>query len=313
MNNIFVNLKRFEVSRKLGGLCDFDCPQEWIASVLQQCVQKGLGNMENVELTFFLPEALLSTAVSSLAKEAAADRKNLHLGCQSVYREDIKVGGNFGAFTSNRPATAAKVVGSNWAIIGHSEERKDKVGIITTFLEDNGGCDCGGKPADTVSRLIGQECAAALDAGLKVLVCVGESEAKGADTSQQEHEENVKRTLKEQLSFSLPRQEVSFNEGNLVIAYEPIWAIGPGKTPPGREHIAFVSAYIKEAVKELRGFIPRVVYGGGLKEENAGMLASIESIDGGLVALTRFTGEIGFYPDDLAKIIDAYREGRGQK
>lgn len=49
-----------------------------------------------------------------------------------------------------------------------------------------------------------------------------------------------------------------------------------------------------------------VVYGGGLKQDNAAMLASIEEIDGGLIALTRFSGEIGFYPDEYLDIIRRY-------
>lgn len=49
-----------------------------------------------------------------------------------------------------------------------------------------------------------------------------------------------------------------------------------------------------------------LVYGGGLKQDNAEMLASIKDIDGGLIALTRFTGEIGFYPEEYLEIIDIY-------
>ena len=49
-----------------------------------------------------------------------------------------------------------------------------------------------------------------------------------------------------------------------------------------------------------------VVYGGGLKQDNAAMLASIDEIDGGLIALTRFSGEIGFYPDEYLDIIRRY-------
>ena len=49
-----------------------------------------------------------------------------------------------------------------------------------------------------------------------------------------------------------------------------------------------------------------VVYGGGLKVDNAEMLASIEEIDGGLIALTRFQGEIGFYPEEYVEIISTY-------
>ena len=51
-----------------------------------------------------------------------------------------------------------------------------------------------------------------------------------------------------------------------------------------------------------------VIYGGGLKQDNAAMLASIPEIDGGLIALTRFTGEIGFYPDEYLEIIRIYMQ-----
>ncbi|MGE5593230.1 MAG: triosephosphate isomerase, partial [Betaproteobacteria bacterium] len=54
------------------------------------------------------------------------------------------------------------------------------------------------------------------------------------------------------------------------------------------------------------GFDPVVVYGGGLKEENAGMISSIKTVGGGLVALTRFTGDIAFTPEGLAAIIAEY-------
>jgi len=91
-----------------------------------------------------------------------------------------------------------------------------------------------------------------------------------------------------------------------VIGYEPVWAIGPGKTPPGKEYISFVSSFIKEVIQDELGFDPVVVYGGGLKVENAGMLSSIETVGGGLVALTRFTGEIGFEVEGLKRIIEEY-------
>ena len=52
-----------------------------------------------------------------------------------------------------------------------------------------------------------------------------------------------------------------------------------------------------------------VVYGGGLKQANAAMLASIDEIDGGLIALTRFQGEIGYYPEEYLEIIQLYMEG----
>ena len=84
-------------------------------------------------------------------------------------------------------------------------------------------------------------------------------------------------------------------------AYEPIWSIGPGKTPAGRDYIQMIARFVKEKT----GGAP-VVYGGGLKTDNAAMLASIPEIDGGLIALTRFQGEIGYYPDEYLEIIKTY-------
>lgn len=87
----------------------------------------------------------------------------------------------------------------------------------------------------------------------------------------------------------------------VVIAYEPIWSIGPGKTPAGKEYITKIAKFVKEKTNGMD-----IVYGGGLKQDNAEMLASIDEIDGGLIALTRFQGEIGYYPEEYLEIIRLY-------
>ncbi|MHC1761743.1 MAG: triose-phosphate isomerase [Negativicutes bacterium] len=304
MKHIFVNLKRFDVSRRFGGLCAFDSPKEWIEGVIAETIGQGLGCMSAISLTFLLPESLLIPAVEKLARYPASDTANIHIGCQGVYRENVRPGGNFGAFTTNRPAAAARNLGCSWAMLGHSEERKDKLGIVAEFL-GNGpeSCRLDGEGTDAVGRIINNEALCAMESGLDVLVCVGETAEEKGSGSPEEQQENVRTVLKRQLKLCLNGVMEHLEDREVVVGYEPIWAIGPGKTPPGAEYIDFVSAYIKEVVYELYGFCPQVVYGGGLKEENARSICAIPSIDGGLVALTRFTGEIGFYPGDLKKII----------
>ena len=91
----------------------------------------------------------------------------------------------------------------------------------------------------------------------------------------------------------------------IIFAYEPVWAIGPGKVPPDREQIRERVSFIKECVPGIE-----VLYGGGLKKENAAMIAEIEELDGGLIALTRFTGDFGFYPDEYLEIVRNYMSVR---
>ncbi len=306
MLHIFVNLKRFEVSRKLGGVCGVESPKDWVEGIISECVSRNLGSTEGVELAFLLPETTIIPAVAKLGSFEPSQTRNIRIGCQSVYREDIRPGGNFGAFTSNRPAAAAKAAGCRWAMIGHSEERKDRLGIIGEFLSACPQCvPAPGVASDVVSRIINQEVLRALEAGLDVLVCVGESaeERGGGDLDHQQ--QRVKSVLKRQLELSLRDTKDFLGSRKVIIAYEPIWAIGPGKTPPKPDYIDFVAAYIKKVTAELFGFELPAVYGGGLKEENAAGICALDSIDGGLVALTRFTGEIGFYPEDLEKIMAA--------
>jgi triosephosphate isomerase len=231
------------------------------------------------------------------------------VGAQSVFREDIRPEGNFGAFTSNLPPTAAKNLGCTWSMIGHSEERRDKLDLLAAFepsMNDNPGIRLRSQQA--VDGILNQQVLRALEAGLDVLLCIGETADERGAGDFEEQKPRIESVLKRQLSLGLKDSRAKVLEREIVIGYEPIWAIGPGKTPPGQEYISYVSKHIKTVVREEFGFEPGVVYGGGLKEENAGMIAAIETIDGGLVALTRFTGQIGFYPEELKKIIEKYQQ-----
>lgn len=275
MKHIFLNLKRFDIPKADGGVNSIAPIREWgsyIVANTQEALKKYAG--EDVEFAMYFPEAHLIPAA-----EALCENSPVRVGCQSVYREDTAVGGNFGAFTTNRTANAAKAIGCTTTIIGHCEERKDKAGILA---------EAGVTDTKAVNRLLNKEIRQAIQAGLSVLYCIGESS---------EEQPRWQEVLKQQLETGLEGVDTS----KVAIAYEPIWAIGPGKTPPDAEYITRIGAYIKEVTGGLD-----VVYGGGLKVDNAEMLASIPVIDGGLIALTRFQGEIGFYPDEYLEIIRTY-------
>lgn len=307
MKEIFVNLKRFDVPKGKGGICTSENPKQWIEWVIEESVKYGIGGLDNIEVTYLLPESLIISAYEKLASYSGSGTAAINIGCQGVFREDITEGGNFGAFTTNRPAAAAKNIGCSWTILGHSEERKDKLGIIAKFEPAcHTDAEIRKNAAAAVDIMINEEVLCALNSGIKVLLCIGETAEERGAGGFEEQKPRIEAVLRSQLIQGLKGTESKEPSGNIVIGYEPVWAIGPGKTPPGSEYISFVSSFIKTAVMREFGFDPVVVYGGGLKEENAGMISKIGTIGGGLVALTKFTGEIGFYPEDLKKIIDKY-------
>ncbi|MGN0986009.1 MAG: triose-phosphate isomerase [Candidatus Enterenecus sp.] len=275
MKHIFLNLKRFDVPVEYGGVNRLAPMGEWGGRIVRD-TQEALKKYDPAEVEFiqYFPEAHLLNAVA-----ARCENSPVEVGCQGVYRMNTAVGGNFGAFTTNRPVSAMEAMGVSAAIIGHCEERNDKVGILA---------EAGVTDTAAVNRILNQEIRLATEAGMKVLYCIGEK-----DTELDRWDE----VLREQLEIGLE----GVDKSKVVIGYEPIWSIGPGKTPAGKEYITKIARF----VKEVTGGID-VVYGGGLKVDNAEMLSSIEEIDGGLIALTRFQGEIGFYPDEYIEIIRTY-------
>lgn len=275
MKHIFLNLKRFDVPVELGGvnrIAPISAWGDYIVKHTQEKLKKYDPN--EVEFVQYFPEAHIPAAVAALSEGSP-----VKIGCQGVYRMNTAKGGNFGAFTTSRPASAMKAMGVTATIIGHCEERNDKTGI----LAEAGVCD-----SAAVNRLLNKEIRIAVENGMSVLYCIGEKS---------EEQERWQDVLREQLEIGLD----GVDKSRVVIGYEPVWSIGPGKTPAGKEYITKVARF----VKEVTGGID-VVYGGGLKAGNAEMLASIDEIDGGLIALTCFSGEIGFYPDQYAEIIALY-------
>lgn len=277
MKHIFLNLKRFDISPEKGGVNRLAPMQNWGAAIVSG-TQEALAAYDpsEVEFVMYMPEAHLLAAAAAKKAAPGAARQSGRIprgyggGRQFRRVHDEPSGERRGAD------------GCAGTLIGHCEERNDKMGILA-----EAGVT-GKAAAEAVNRILNQEIKCAQAAGLTVLYCIGEKSEEQADW------ENV---LGAQLDIGLD----GVDKSSVVIAYEPIWSIGPGKTPADKPYITKIARFVKQRTGGLD-----VVYGGGLKQDNAAMLASIDEIDGGLIALTRFSGEIGFYPDEYLDIIRRY-------
>ena len=208
MKHIFLNLKRFDVPVCYGGVNRIAALNEW-GSYIVKNTQEALKKYDPSEVEFvqYFPEAHLLNAVA-----ARCENSPVQVGCQGVYRMNTAVGGNFGAFTTNRPVSIMKAMDVNYTIIGHCEERNDKMGILA---------EAGVVDTKAVNRILNQEIKLAVANGMKVLYCIGEK-----DTELDRWDE----VLREQLEIGLEGVDKSM----VVIGYEPIWSIGPARPLPAR-------------------------------------------------------------------------------
>ncbi len=283
MQHIYVNFKRFDVPSSFGGVNRIGDLKSFSKTIVKQTLKTLESYDESlVNFAHYYPEAQLLNAI-----EEVGNSKALSIGSQGVYRKDIEKGKNFGAFTTNLPSSAVEAMGCTTTIIGHCEERNDLNELLALG---------GNKDRKVVNTILNDEIKLAQKHNLQVLYCIGEKAEEVDDW------ENV---LKEQLEIGLK----DCNLSNVVIAYEPVWSIGPGKTPADKPYITKVAKLVKEVI----GSSVPVIYGGGLKKENAEMLASIDEIDGGLIALTRFSGDFGFYSEEYLEIISLYMNAKENK
>lgn len=274
MKHIYLNLKRFDVPAEFGGVNRIAGMQDWGSFLVHNTQEELKKYGQEAEFAMFFPELHLFGALNARSEDSP-----IQIGCQGVFRQDVEPGGNFGAFTTNRPAAAMKAAGCKTVLIGHCEERNHIGGILQMTGETD---------TRIVNQILNEEVRCALERGMKVLYCIGEKS---------EEQPRWQEVLGEQLEIGLKDADPS----QVVIAYEPVWSIGPGKTPADKEYITKIAKFVKEKTGGMD-----IVYGGGLKKDNAAMLASIPEIDGGLIALTRFQGEIGFYPEEYLEIISLY-------
>lgn len=182
-----------------------------------------------------------------------------------------------GAHTGDVSAEMLKDAGAKWVIVGHSERRADV---------KRGG-------HGETSKIVREKMLAAQKAGLRSIVCVGEllSERKAGDTL---------KVVGAQLRQSLPD---TCSAADIVIAYEPVWAIGSGLTP-SVEQISAVHAHIRKALVRrfgTPGGATRILYGGSVKPSNASELMMIKNVNGALV------GGASLKAQDFAGIIAAYQ------
>jgi len=258
MKRIYANLKRFDIPRDKNGISTAASTADFGSEIVSK-IEKGLRREELEYLAIFFPEAHILSAVSE-----RKDGSLIKIGCQGVYREDVAKGGNFGAFTTNRTAVSAVALGCDYTLIGHCEERRDKLQI----MQEAGKSDTAG-----VSRILGKEVKAALQAGLKVLFCIGET------AEEQPRQEEI---LKAQLIEGLEGVDLS----EVTIGYEPVWAIGTGKTATA-EQANEVCAIIRATIGQLYGADSAqgltVQYGGSMNAANAAELLAQPDVDGGLI------------------------------
>jgi triosephosphate isomerase len=214
-------------------------------------LRERLAGLDGVDVAVCPPFISLAAAVQALAgTEIAVAAQNVHWEGE-------------GAYTGEISAAMLLDLGVYGAIVGHSERRQ-------LFGETDEG--------------VARRAAAALEAGLSVIACVGETEAE----RERGETEDV---LRRQVSVLEPRE-------HLVVAYEPVWAIGTGKTATPDQ--------AQDAHAFIRGLLDvPILYGGSVKPENAAELLSQPDVDGALV------GGASLDVESFAAICEAAPGGAG--
>lgn len=215
------------------------------------------------EVVLCVPFTNLETALT------LCEGTNLHVGAENCHWAKS------GAFTGEISAEMLAEMGVEYVIIGHSERRQ--------YF---------GETDQTVNARV----RAALDAGLKVILCVGE-------VLQQREQGITEEIVSLQTKVALggvSREELA----NIIIAYEPVWAIGTGKTATAdqaEEVCSIIRGVVSKLYDQSAADALTIQYGGSMKPGNAKELLSKEDVDGGLI------GGAALVSKDFAAIIDAAR------
>ncbi len=199
-------------------------------------------------------------AISLVTAALEESNANIAVGAQNLYHA------NEGAYTGEVSAHMIKDAGASHVIIGHSERRQ-------YFGETNNG--------------VCLKIRAAVEAGLTPVMCIGETEAE-------KNEEKTFYVLDKQIKNGLKGSR-SDELLSLVIAYEPVWAIGTGKTATA-EQVETIHKYIRSLLEKIfdLNFSEniRILYGGSVKPQNISELMQHQNIDGALVGGASLNADI---------------------
>ena len=212
-------------------------------------------------------EVIVAPSFTSLAKVAElAKGSHIQVSCQDVHWEDK------GAFTSAVSPVQAKDAGATHTILGHSERR-------SVF-------------GDT-DEILNKKVAAALRHGLTIIFCVGE-------TLQEREANETIAVINAQLENGLKGYTAEDLKG-LIIAYEPVWAIGTGKTATpdqAQEVHAAIRQFLADKYGQEYADATRILYGGSVKDSNVDEIMAQPDVDGALV------GGQALLADKFARIIN---------
>ena len=190
------------------------------------------------------------TALAACA-EALSGKKGIFLGGQNCYPAKE------GAFTGEIAPGMLLDCGCSWVLTGHSERR-----AILGESDD----------------LIGKKTSFALRAGLKVLLCIGE-------TLEERDGGQLEKVLSRQLTAALKDVDDAVTASDLAVAYEPVWAIGTGRVA-GPSEILESHKCVRDFLEKrlpLRGKEIRILYGGSVKPENTKEIIGLDNVNGVLV------------------------------
>ena len=174
-------------------------------------------------------------------------KKKISIGAQNCYHID-----NFGANTGSISPLMVKSIGSQYVIVGHSDNRSE--GDTDAMLKNKLECSLNNK--------------------LKVVFCIGENKTD-------KRKNTTFKVLKKQMENVL---EKKFNHRDIIIAYEPIWSIGTGKVPEAQDLLK-TTIFIKKILKNIfkTSSSPAVLYGGSVGGENIAQFKNLNEIDGFLI------------------------------